>query len=87
LHDPCYNFGGNLGVKPILLVHDYEWLPIGPGPIVIQMGIPRVECRKCATIRQVAVGFADERAATPELLHAMRWGFSGTGRFRMSPGI
>ena len=36
-------------------------VPIGPKPIVIQMGIPRVECRKCATIRQVAVGFADER--------------------------
>jgi hypothetical protein len=25
------------------------------------MGIPRVECRTCATIWQVAVGFADER--------------------------
>ena len=36
-------------------------VPIGPKPIVIQMGIPRVECRKCATIRQVAVGFADKR--------------------------
>jgi len=49
-----------------LLQHGYThrlWreVPIGPKPIVIQMGIPRVECRKCATIRQVAVGFADER--------------------------
>lgn len=49
-----------------LLQHGYIhrlWreVPIGPKPVVIQMGIPRVECRKCATIRQVAVGFADER--------------------------
>ena len=36
-------------------------VPIGPKPVMIQMGIPRVECRKCASIRQVAVGFADER--------------------------
>lgn len=36
-------------------------VPIGHKPVVIQMGIPRVECRKCATTRQVAVGFADER--------------------------
>lgn len=36
-------------------------VPIGSNPIAIQMGIPRVECRQCATIRQVAVGFADER--------------------------
>ena len=36
-------------------------VPIGPKPVVIQMGIPRVECRKCATIRQIGVGFADER--------------------------
>jgi transposase len=36
-------------------------VPIGPKPVVIQMSIPRLECRKCTTIRQVAVGFADER--------------------------
>jgi hypothetical protein len=25
------------------------------------MGIPRVECRKCASIRQIGVCFSDER--------------------------
>ena len=36
-------------------------LPIGPRPVFIQMGIPRIECRECSAIRQVKVGFADER--------------------------
>jgi len=36
-------------------------VPIGPKPVFIQMGIPRIECRECSAIRQVKVGFADER--------------------------
>jgi transposase len=36
-------------------------LPIGPKPVFIQLGIPRIECRECSSIRQVKVGFADER--------------------------
>ena len=34
---------------------------IGSKPIFIPMGIPRIECRECSAIRQVKVGFADER--------------------------
>ena len=34
---------------------------IGSKPVFIQMGIPRIECRECSTIRQVKVGFADQR--------------------------
>lgn len=36
-------------------------VPIGPRPVFIQMGIPRIECRECSAIRQVKVRFADER--------------------------
>jgi len=39
-------------------------VPIGPKPVVIQMGIPRVECRKCATIRQIGVALPMSGAAT-----------------------
>jgi transposase len=39
----------------------WRQVPIGSKVIFIQMGIPRIECRQCSTIRQVGVGFADER--------------------------
>lgn len=39
----------------------WRQVPIGPKPIFIQMGIPRIECRQCSAIRQVEVRFADER--------------------------
>ena len=49
-----------------ILHHGYTYrmwreVPIGPRPVFIQMGIPRIECRRCSAIRQVKVGFADER--------------------------
>jgi len=34
---------------------------IGSKPVFIQMGIPRIECRECSTIRQVKVSFAYQR--------------------------
>jgi transposase len=39
----------------------WRQIPIGVYPIFFQMGIPRIECRPCSTIQQIAVGFADER--------------------------
>lgn len=35
--------------------------PIGHHPVTTVLPIPRVECRACGVIRQVAVGFADPR--------------------------
>ena len=39
----------------------WRQVPIGSKPVFIRMRIPRVECRKCKTIRQVEVGFAAPR--------------------------
>ena len=39
----------------------WRQVPIGPKPIFLQMGIPRIECRQCSAIRPVKVGFAEER--------------------------
>jgi transposase len=39
----------------------WRQVPIGSKPIFLQMGIPRIKCPRCAAIRQVTVGFADER--------------------------
>jgi len=40
---------------------DFRCLPIGPKPVIVRLPIQRVECRECGAIRQVKVGFADER--------------------------
>lgn len=39
----------------------FRTLPIGTRPIVIQLPVPRVQCRRCGVVAQVKVGFADER--------------------------
>jgi transposase len=36
-------------------------IPIGRKPVWIRFRVPRVQCRVCQTIRQVAIGFADPR--------------------------
>jgi transposase len=36
-------------------------VPIGSRPVFIQMGIPRIECRRCKAIRQAPVRFAHDR--------------------------
>lgn len=36
-------------------------LPIGSKPVLIQMALQRVECRKCAQVRRVQIPFADHR--------------------------
>ncbi len=40
---------------------EFRTLPIGPTPVIIRLPIQRVECRECGVVRQVKVGFADER--------------------------
>lgn len=39
----------------------FRTLPIGSKPVVIHFDVPRVHCESCGLIRQVEVGFADER--------------------------
>jgi transposase len=36
-------------------------VPIGRKPVILQVAIPRVECRACGVIRQVRLSFADPR--------------------------
>jgi transposase len=36
-------------------------LPIGSKPVTVKLPIPRVECRTCGVVRQVAVNFAEPR--------------------------
>lgn len=39
----------------------FRSLPIGSHPVQAVLDVPRVKCRDCGVIRQVAVGFADEQ--------------------------
>ncbi|HSH84875.1 MAG TPA: ISL3 family transposase [Guyparkeria sp.] len=39
----------------------FRTVPIGSKPVVIELDVPRVSCRKCGIVRQVRVGFADPR--------------------------
>ena len=39
----------------------FRSLPIGSRPVQTVLDVPRVGCRDCGAVRQVAVGFADER--------------------------
>lgn len=36
-------------------------MPIGRKPVVIELPVQRVECEECGALRQVSIGFADER--------------------------
>jgi transposase len=39
----------------------FRGIPIGRKPVWIRFRVPRVECRDCGTLRQVALGFAESR--------------------------
>ena len=45
--------------------HDrrFRTLPIGGKPVYLAFRVPRVECRDCEAVRQVRIGFADERVS------------------------
>ena len=51
----------------------FRCLPIGPKPVTLVLPIPRVECRDCRVVRQVAVDFAEPRRGTPSRLPATPW--------------
>jgi transposase len=40
---------------------EFRCLPIGPKPVTLVLPVPRVACRDCGVVRQVAVGFAEPR--------------------------
>ena len=39
----------------------FRGVPIGSKPVVIELPVQRVECEECGVVRQVDIGFADER--------------------------
>lgn len=39
----------------------FRCLPIGPRPVQLSLDVPRVGCQDCGVVRQVAVGFAEQR--------------------------
>jgi len=45
--------------------HDrrFRTLPIGGKPVYLVLRVPRVECRDCGAVRQVKIGFADQRVS------------------------
>jgi len=45
----------------------FRGIPIGRKPVWIRFRVPRVECRDCGTLRQAALGFAEQRVS---YLHA-----------------
>jgi transposase len=48
-------------IKRGTVTRSFGTTPIGRKPVFIELPIQRVECRTCGTVRQVDVGFADER--------------------------
>src|SRR4051812_6395813 len=44
-----------------LVERRFKTLPIGGRPTFVDLPIPRVSCRACGVVRQVAVPFADPR--------------------------
>lgn len=42
-------------------VRRFRALPIGRKPTFLEFAVPRVECRDCGAVRQVAIGFAEPR--------------------------
>ena len=39
----------------------FKGVPIGSKPVVIELPVQRIECEECGVVRQVDIGFADER--------------------------
>jgi len=57
----CSACGSRRVVRRGAIPRLFRTVPIGSRPVLIQLEIPRVDCKECGAIRQVPVGFADER--------------------------
>src|SRR5262245_18943783 len=56
---------GSAAVQPRGRVErEFRAVPIGRTPVVVRLPIPRVGCRDCGAIRQVAIGFAEPRRSS-----------------------
>jgi len=61
-HDLCCGVCGSVQViRRGFYTRRFRGLPIGRKPVQIVVDVPRVGCTECGAVRQVAVGFADER--------------------------
>ena len=43
------------------VLREFRTLPIGGKPALIRFAVPRVLCRDCGLVRQVKIGFAEQR--------------------------
>ena len=57
----CAACGSRHVVRRGVCPRRFRSLPIGRRPVQIVLEVPRVGCMDCGSVRQVPVGFADER--------------------------
>jgi len=57
----CPQCGSREVTKKGFSLRRFRCVPIGRKPVVVELPVQRVECGECGAIRQVRIGFADER--------------------------
>ena len=57
----CANCGSADVIGKGKSLRTFRTLPIGGKPVELKFCVPRVECRHCGVVRQLAIGFADRR--------------------------
>jgi transposase len=57
----CPACGSSRVIRHGQVERDFRSLPIGRKPVTLRFAIPRVGCQECGVVRQVKLGFADER--------------------------
>ena len=57
----CANCGSGDVIGKGKSLRTFRTLPIGGKPVELRFCVPRVECRHCGVVRQLAIGFADRR--------------------------
>jgi transposase len=57
----CPQCGSPEVTKKGSFLRSFRCVPIGRKPVVVELPVQRVECGECGSLRQVSIGFADER--------------------------
>jgi len=57
----CPKCGSPEVTKKGSFLRSFRCVPIGRKPVVVELPVQRVECGGCGALRQVSIGFADER--------------------------
>ncbi|WP_298502309.1 ISL3 family transposase [uncultured Sphaerochaeta sp.] len=57
----CPECGSSDVTKKGSFLRSFRCVPIGRKPVVVELPVQRVECGECGALRQVSIGFADER--------------------------